>query len=286
MKFPKNKIRRLDPTQTTTLRKKLMGEIRKRYRKIRGLVREFIYEKDVLGLREKPFLFHQVPPPNEYRFLSDEEKVQKFDEWLREELNAVVIQPEEDWMGPYIESAYKKGLSDAFLSTKLTSPDKIRDVTEEIFLRSAFFQPETLAKVKLLATRAYNLLKGVNDSMASQLNRILAQGLIDGVGAEEIANRMTKEVRSITNKRAMTIARTEIIYAHAEGQLDAFERLNVQEVGVLAEWSTAGDDRVCPRCFAMEGKVFKVKEARGLIPLHPNCRCTWIPYVPRESQRE
>jgi len=27
----------------------------------------------------------------------------------------------------------------------------------------------------------------------------------------------------------------------------------------------------------MEGEVFTVEEAHGMIPLHPNCRCTWIP---------
>lgn len=35
------------------------------------------------------------------------------------------------------------------------------------------------------------------------------------------------------------------IRAHAEGQLDALEQMGVEEVGVMVEWSTAGDDRVC-----------------------------------------
>ena len=45
----------------------------------------------------------------------------------------------------------------------------------------------------------------------------------------------------------------------------------------MAEWSTAGDDRVCPLCGPLEGSVMTVKEARGLLPRHPNCRCAWIP---------
>jgi hypothetical protein len=73
------------------------------------------------------------------------------------------------------------------------------------------------------------------------------------------------------------IARTEIINAHAEGQLDSFDMLGVEEVGVVAEWATAGDDRVCEECASIEGELFTVDEARGMIPLHPNCRCAWIP---------
>ena len=77
----------------------------------------------------------------------------------------------------------------------------------------------------------------------------------------------------------MTLARTEVINAYTEGTLDSYERLGVEEVQGRAEWSTAGDDRVCPQCAGMEGAVFTIREARGLIPLHPNCRCAWLPVI-------
>jgi hypothetical protein len=73
------------------------------------------------------------------------------------------------------------------------------------------------------------------------------------------------------------LARTEIIHAHAEGQLDAFELLKVEGVQVLAEWSTAGDEIVCELCSDLEGVVMTIKEARGSLPRHPNCRCAWVP---------
>jgi SPP1 gp7 family putative phage head morphogenesis protein len=83
----------------------------------------------------------------------------------------------------------------------------------------------------------------------------------------------------ITRRRALVLARTEIIAAHAEGQLDAFEAMNIEKVGVMAEWSTAGDDLVCAKCEPLEGAIMTVKEARGLLPRHPNCRCAWIPAI-------
>jgi SPP1 gp7 family putative phage head morphogenesis protein len=84
-------------------------------------------------------------------------------------------------------------------------------------------------------------------------------------------------LQKIGINRARMIARTEIIRAHAEGQLDALEKLGVDKVGVMVEWSTAGDDRVCSLCMSLEGVVLKIKEARGLIPRHISCRCAFSP---------
>ncbi|MDR1484798.1 MAG: phage head morphogenesis protein [Planctomycetaceae bacterium] len=48
------------------------------------------------------------------------------------------------------------------------------------------------------------------------------------------------------------------------------------EVVAVAEYKTAGDDRVCRKCKEYEGKRIKLYVARGIIPMHPNCRCAWV----------
>jgi 2'-5' RNA ligase len=67
------------------------------------------------------------------------------------------------------------------------------------------------------------------------------------------------------------------IRAHAEGQLDSLKSLGVQQVGVSVEWSTAEDEDVCELCSDMDGVVLDIDEARGLIPRHVSCRCSWAP---------
>jgi hypothetical protein len=53
-----------------------------------------------------------------------------------------------------------------------------------------------------------------------------------------------------------------------------------------AEWSTADDDAVCDDCQdAADESPYTIDEARGMIPLHPNCRCAWIP-MPIQEQQE
>jgi SPP1 gp7 family putative phage head morphogenesis protein len=94
---------------------------------------------------------------------------------------------------------------------------------------------------------------------------------------------MVKIVKSISVRRAGALARVEVIRAHANAQLDAFELLGIKKVGLKAEWHTAGDEKVCPKCKPLEGAVFTIAQARGLIPRHVNCRCCWLPII---KQRE
>jgi SPP1 gp7 family putative phage head morphogenesis protein len=86
---------------------------------------------------------------------------------------------------------------------------------------------------------------------------------------------LAREV-GISESRAKTIAQSEITRVHAEGQLDAFDSLGVTRLGVMAEWMTADDDRVCDACAELDDVVMTVEEARGLLPRHPNCRCAWV----------
>jgi SNF2 family DNA or RNA helicase len=50
-------------------------------------------------------------------------------------------------------------------------------------------------------------------------------------------------------------------------------------IDVKAEWKTAGDNRVCDLCNALEGKIFSIDEIEDMIPLHPECRCISLPYI-------
>lgn len=294
---------KMDPTRTLHIREAFQAEIRRRFRRFKDNLWDFLVTKDALGLKKGEQPVHNVEP-REYQFLTDSQKLAQFNLWLQRQIEIDLFNADfttgvlrigsgtglgfggsmgtGPWTAKYIESSYKKGLINAYLASRRglesDDPNYIAD-SQEQFLRESFLAPERLSKVQLLASRPFEQLKGISAQIGSQLNTILAQGMIDGIGVISLANEMTDRVDSLSNSRAMTIARTEVIHAHAEGQLDGFEDLGVEELGVEAEWSTAGDGRVCPVCAALEGKTFSVDEARGRIPQHPNCRCTWIPKI-------
>ena len=65
-----------------------------------------------------------------------------------------------------------------------------------------------------------------------------------------------------------------------------YRAAGVEGVEVLAEHLTAGDDRVCNQCAPLEGKRYELDEAEYVIPVHPQCRCVAIPYIPDEENFE
>jgi len=262
-----------------------MGEMRRRFATVRVAMRKAIVDLDVFGLEErKPLSFHAEEPEREaFRFLTNPEKIEAFKKWFQRQVDAEILSVDwkgDSWTFKYVESAYRRGSIRAYKDSHVEemgeSPDFYRGRRDQ-FIESAFTQPERVQKLRMLFLRSFEDLKGITSAMSQQINRHMADGISHGQGPREIARTLASDVDNITKTRALTMARTEVIHVHAEGQLDSFEELGVQEIGVMAEWSTAGDDKVCPLCGALEGTVLTVKEARGLIPRHPNCRCAWIP---------
>lgn len=232
-----------------------------------------------------------------FRFHTDAEKVTLFQQWLAAQAQNGILQvtqsnPQDAYWAAYIEDAFKKGAGRAFDDTKAAAraiawtPEEgaFYQGTKSQFLQSAFAHPVAIDKVKLLASRTFTDLQGVTDTMAVKMSRVLTDGLAQGQSPRVVARTLAKEV-DVGITRARTIARTETIRAHAQGQLVALEQLGVKEIGVMVEWSSVDDDRRCPLCEALEGVVLKIKEANTLIPRHPNCRCAFIPANVGESTK-
>lgn len=221
-----------------------------------------------------------------WKFNTMVEKVEAFKKWLRQYLVKDIIseahKTDDDWWTKYVEWGFKKGQGRTFddVKKKGTIPQEKMswyDGTKEQFLKSAFANPVAVEKVKLLAGRVYTDLVGVTDAMATTMARTLTDGLVQGKSPREVARDLNKNIEQIGKNRAVIIARTETIRAHAEGQLSAMEDLGISQVTAAVEWSTAGDARVCPLCRPLEGLVLKLSEARNMLPRHPQCRCAWLP---------
>lgn len=288
---------RNDPSLTGAIRRAFTKEIKFRFRSLLAAVWQLVVEEDAFGLEKAPTrvsnnqLVSNVGERQVWKFETSDRKVDSFRQWLKGQVDSGILSTEgfkgEPWLAKYVTSAYKKGKVNAYISAKKgeKAPKGVSWLGGEQaeFLRSSFNQPEALSKVRLLATRSFEELKGVTSTQAGQINRVLSEGLVRGENPRTIARELAKQIE-VSKERALRIARTEVIHAQAEGQLDSFEALGVDEVGIYAEWSTAEDDEVCPMCAKLEGAIMTVKEAHGLIPRHPNCRCTWIPADEAEAR--
>src|SRR5215470_15020018 len=149
---------------------------------------------------------------------------------------------------------------------------------EPRWVDAAFFRPLHADRAGLIYTRAYGELEGITSTMSAQVSRTLAQGIAEGRGMRELSKTLADQV-DVGIKRARVLTRTEVINAHAEATLNSYTEAGLEGVTVNAEYTTAHDDKVCPKCAALEGRVYIIDEARGMIPRHPNCRCAWNPVV-------
>ena len=262
---------RFDPTQTTGLRRQFLADVRRRFRRLNALIWKEIIDEDGFGFKTQQ---------QRFAFPRSDQKVEAFMDWLREQQDREILGVtkgrqlggRERWSDTYIESAYQAGLarSTGALDAAGLDPEPID---------TAFFKPIHADRSALAFTRTFSELEGITEAMDQQISRTLAQGLAEGRGPKKIAQDLQDRVNKIGKTRAEKLARTEVIRAHAEASLNTFADAGLDEVTAEVEFVTAGDDRVCPICEALSGRIFSIDEARGVIPVHPNCRCAWVPVV-------
>lgn len=244
----------------------------------------------------------QFPITIHYDYPRADEKVTAFLAWLKDmEVKGILTTRQGPgqsrvgsvrWTDTYIEAAYKKGMADAY---SYGGYQAVTGLAFDQWIAAGFYLPIHADKVGLLYTRTFNELKGVTDAMDQTISRVLAQGMAEGRNPKAIARDLAVEVRDIGIERSRLIAQTEIMRAHAEGTLNTLESFGVEGVYLQAEWLTAEDDHVCPRCLAKSRnadgspRIYSIEEAHGLIPDHPRCRCCWTPItedLPGENRRK
>lgn len=293
------RIVKFDPTHTSSLRNRFAADMARRFKKLAKAIIKKVDTDDCFGLKEKePVRFNA----REFQFMTNPKKVHAFMDWLETEVDKGILQitrgprsavaGSRKWSDMYIDSAYKKGMEDSWRKLDAKTKAKLGSKTAQEFIQSAFNVPFNADRVGLIYIRTYSKLKGITDAMENMISSSLAEGMaegrnpyqiarilarrVDGAGFDlSIKDKMGRQVSAI--QRARTLARTEVIASHAEASLNTYESAGLQGVEVEAEWSTAGDDRVCPLCAPLEGQIFTIAEARGMLPRHPQCRCSWIP---------
>lgn len=222
------------------------------------------------------------PPPKAFDFPTDPAAVDAFMEWLdlqvEDGLLETTIEPvagqnatSSRWMNVYLRQSYHRGVEHAEYAVEAQGYS-----VDSEDLQSIFQGTQHAEQAGLLFTRAYAELDGVSSDMQTKLRRILTTGLTSGDHPEVIARNIDDEIDDITRRRARAIARTETSRAANEATLTRFETLGAEEMEIMAEVLTANDSDVCDECLDLAKETYTIKEARGLLPQHPFCRCTFV----------
>jgi len=306
-------ISRYDPTRTTHLRNAFVRDLNIRFRALRGIIRRAIIEQDCFGMLDKEFKVvtlaasdFSLPGRKAFAFPRSEEKVNAFMNWLQEQeakgvLEVGTIQQigapvEAAWINKYIKDSYQRGIQRARAEMRGAGYE-VPTLSETGGITASMATPFHMDRVGTLYGRVFQELKGITSQMDTQISRVLSQGIADGKHPLELARLLTKTISGpvgdlgITDtlgrfipaeRRAQTLARTEIIRAHHQANIQEMKNWAVEGVEVKAEWVTAGYN-VCDLCAALEGKVYDLDEMMNMLPYHPNCRCCAIPVKKKEK---
>jgi hypothetical protein len=261
-----------DPTKTKTVRQRYAQKLRGGYARINTLVREYIGRRNRLGLEE----LTAADPPPDFSFDRNDDKIEGFREWLdgaqEDEVLDVISRNE----NRYVEQAYETGAKTANTDIRqagLGEPD-----TDVATLLNQPVHEETIQR---LYTRNFSELQGLTDEIGREVSRELSTALGEGAGPRDAASRITDVLGTVDDgtprgamARATTIARTEILNARHMAAAEQYERFGVQ----LVEPILAPD--ACAQCIALaQDAPYTTSEMRGLLPRHPNCRCSWTIYT-------
>lgn len=175
-----------------------------------------------------------------------------------------------------------------------TSPILL-DVVDEAYGRQSFTLQKQIRvgfSVKHLPANQMNVLfnspltsssswfaKGVSD----RLRDVLMESLMTGKGIKDISKDLEKmEIPASSSKM---VARTILTEVSNEAEMKALKDSSVKRY----EYVATLDERTCPVCGRLDGKTFKLEDAKkgvNLPPMHPNCRCVHIASLTKDVKED
>ena len=119
--------------------------------------------------------------------------------------------------------------------------------------------------------------EGVRKSVLAAVQKCGVMGLGYPGVTKKILQTALDEGMALTRREAITIGRTFVQTANVQAQMAVYRAHEDLLSGY--RWCSILDTGVCARCGALDGAFYKKDEQRPLMPLHPRCRCLWLPVV-------
>lgn len=204
------------------------------------------------------------------------------------------INPDPFYEGLYsgMFDAYNTGGNTVFSTFELNIDFALRDKNVEKFFKNYSLQLSEQVSKSIQTSIKYELTQAIKngDSVPEVRKNILK--LWDKPIEVVVPPKISPDGSIIRNGYSYemspkhwstTVARTEINGAYNKGRLDGFKQTGVVD---RVQFSTSPDERLCPICAVLEGTVYTLEQAVGVIPQHANCRCQWIPLLATEKYQD
>ncbi|MGP4041905.1 phage head morphogenesis protein [Gracilibacillus sp. D59] len=193
-------------------------------------------------------------------------------------------------------------MQEAIADNSLESSEVGRQLTMEDIVQQGMeitFSSFSEDVQEMLWNRTYQFSADTFTRIKGDFIKTLNGGVSEGLGIDDIADRLRTDFSNLRHHRLQIIARTEVQGAQNEGINETMRDFNVR----YKQWITVGDSRVRGReaddradHVSLHGQVVKFDEtftnglmhpldrSRGRIADWINCRCRMRPYIPKQGE--
>lgn len=167
------------------------------------------------------------------------------------------------FLSQYLGQAWQEGTTKAFTRLKTLAESAAPNIADAMNLDSVLTSPEYARRFEIIAARAFEDMKGFAGQAATDLGRILGEGVALGQSPRTIARDIRKKFDQIQGYRALRIARTEVNNSFKEARYeetkDVRDRLGL-EVRVMHVSALVESTR--PSHAARHGKIYTLEDER------------------------
>lgn len=144
--------------------------------------------------------------------------------------------------------------------------------------RPQIYTPEDKEALSILTQYVGDTIYSVNVDSCLNVKDILMAGAVGAIALSSLSQTILESPYKVTPRSGATvdtrctmITTTEYGRAVNTGLLQAYVNDGCYKVDIV----TAGDDHVCDDCIEIEkNNPYTIEEAMGLLPVHPDCRCS------------
>lgn len=184
---------------------------------------------------------------------------------LQENINSIIKE-----LGNDLENFGKKNMYEGFSNNYKTIMEALGQI--DFAMPNKKLMEQLLNKPWLGSNFSERLWKNTK-VLAMNLNDILTTGLVQGKTVTEMAIQLNNRMNQGFNA-AHRLVRTETMHYLNESSFMAYKDAGCEKV----QYWAAEDERTCPRCGMKHGNTYSLKD-RPILPLHANCRCTYLPVI-------
>lgn len=197
-----------------------------------------------------------------------------------------------------VKSNIKNTIVNLALNQEIEFTNKMKEVFENALLKSSFEIDKTLGfsvgfdspddellskaiKTKWLGENYEDRIWKDKGKLLEALDTILLQGIAQGQNPRKIAQEMVNKYGS-NYKNCERLARTEFVHLQNQATFQSYKNHNIKRYQYLADLS----ERTCEKCGKLDGRDYALSEKIEGINypvMHPNCRCTTIPYFEKDE---